>query len=99
MKTDRYTKAVLTVIALLLAVIACSQFVNPHMTAEAQGSFAGVQIGPNLSFFDTRTGEVWIYGQYPGVAGKQAPVESKLRITKLGQPLLDEYEAKRESRY
>ena len=42
MKPDRYTKAVLTVIALMLVVIACTPLINPNTTAEAQGSFAGV---------------------------------------------------------
>jgi hypothetical protein len=93
MKPDVYTKTVLTVIALMLIVIACNQYINPRMTAEAQGSLAGVQPFDRLSFFDTRTGELFIYGSYPGVAGKQAPLQSKLRLTKLGQPLLDEFEA------
>lgn len=95
MKSDIYTKAVLTVIAITLTVIACNQYVSPKTIVQAQGSqFAGVQAeGNGLSFFDTRTGEVWIYSQYPGVSGKQQPLQSKLRLTKLGQPLLDEYEA------
>ena len=94
MKPDLYTKIVLTVIALALVMIACNQYVHPAATAEAQGAFAGVQLGPGLTFFDTRSGEIWVYSQYPGVAGEQGPVHSKLRLTKLGQPLLDEFEAK-----
>jgi hypothetical protein len=39
MKTDLYTKAVLTVIALMLAVIALKPVISPEMTASAQGSF------------------------------------------------------------
>jgi hypothetical protein len=33
MKTDLYTEAALTVIAILLAVIGCTQYVNPRITA------------------------------------------------------------------
>jgi hypothetical protein len=44
MKPDTYTKAVLTVIALTLTVIACNQYIEPKATAQAQASpFAGVQ--------------------------------------------------------
>jgi hypothetical protein len=43
MKLDLYAKAVLTVIMLALAMIACNQYVHPTAIAEAQGAFAGVQ--------------------------------------------------------
>jgi hypothetical protein len=36
MKPDLYTKAVLTVIALMLTAIACDQYINPTATANAQ---------------------------------------------------------------
>jgi hypothetical protein len=83
MRIDLYTKAVLTIIAIMLSVIASNQLVSP-LVASAQGSFAGVQYTgfPN-SFFDSRTGEIWEYytaGEFQG----------KLRLTKLGQPLVKE---------
>lgn len=67
MKPDIYTKTVLAVIALLLAVIALRPF--PETIAQAQTSFAGVQFSPisgpagefKILAFDTRTGEVWLY--------------------------------------
>ena len=43
MRTDPYTKAALTVIAIMLAVIASNQLVSPRV-ASAQGGFAGVQV-------------------------------------------------------
>jgi hypothetical protein len=65
MKPDLYTKAVLTVIALLLLVIACNQDVNPGSKVRAEGAFAGVQyVGGyqgGYQFFDSRTGEIWWY--------------------------------------
>jgi hypothetical protein len=60
MKPDLYTKAVLTIIALALVLIACNQYVHPAITADAQGPFAGVQYS-NVVFFDSRTGDIWSY--------------------------------------
>jgi hypothetical protein len=61
MRIDLYTKAVLTVIALLLAAIVFKQYASPDAVALAQGPFAGVQFTGRgsgyRSFFDTRTGE------------------------------------------
>lgn len=57
MRTHTYTKAVLTIIMLLLAVIAFKPLVTPATTASAQGTFAGVQFsfeGANFTAFDTR---------------------------------------------
>ena len=52
MRPDLYTKALLTVIALLLLMIACNQYVSPATTASAQGPFAGLQYaGPNSISF------------------------------------------------
>ena len=83
MRIDLYTKAVLTVIALLLAAIVFKQYVSPDAVALAQGQFAGVQYGgfsgSNYSFFDTRTGEVSAYYN-------DGTVQLKHRVTKLGQP-------------
>ena len=80
MKPDLYTKAVLTVIAFMLVMIGCRQYVSPITTVKAEGQFAGVlYTGPSLySFFDTKTGEVWEHDN-DGI------VATHLRITKLGQ--------------
>jgi hypothetical protein len=63
MRIDWYTKGVLTVIAVLLAVIALRPYVSPGAVAHAQGSLAGVQIWygdvASPKFFDARTGDVW----------------------------------------
>jgi hypothetical protein len=60
MRIDLYTKAVLTIIAVMLAVIASNQLVSPRI-ASAQGGFAGVQWNGSDGFFDSRTGEIWVY--------------------------------------
>jgi hypothetical protein len=85
MCTDTYTKAVLTVIAVLLAVIAGKQYFTPETIANAQGPFAGVQYTSNayLSFFDPRTGEIWNYGG-DGQPSRNYP---PFKLTKQGQPL------------
>jgi hypothetical protein len=80
MKPDLYTKAVLTVIALLLLLIACNQYVHPATTANAQGPFAGVQYS-NLEFFDTRTGDLWVYEATP----KELVVKIHAKLSKLGE--------------
>jgi hypothetical protein len=66
MMPDIYTKAVLTVITIMLSVIACNQYVSPTVTAQAQGPFSGVQLisqgtGGDYLAFDSRTGDVWLY--------------------------------------
>jgi hypothetical protein len=87
-KPDLYTKTVLTVIALLLLLIACNQYVSPATTASAQGPLAGTQfaMGPlfYLTFTDPRTGEIWVYDSDGG------GLHSKYRMVKLGQPLVKE---------
>jgi hypothetical protein len=51
MKPDIYTKAFLTVIAIMLSVIACNPFLSPETAVSAQSAkFAGVQ------FTSTSTG-------------------------------------------
>ena len=86
MRIDLYTKSVLTVIAVLLAVIAFKQYVSPDAVAHAQGSFAGLQFtagdGGSINFFDSRTGEIWKYFNHIPTA--------KYRLTKLGQPMVKE---------
>ena len=81
MRLDLYTKTVLTIIALALVLIASSQYVHPAMAVEAQGSLAGIQFSGS-SFFDTRTGDVWIYD------GESGRVLRHFRIGKLGEPAL-----------
>jgi len=64
MRIDLYTKSILTVIALLLAVIVLKPFFQPP-PAMADGKYAAVQFsysGGNHAFFDTRSGDVWEYG-------------------------------------
>jgi len=54
MKPDLYTKAVLTVIAFLLVMIGCHQYVSPATTVKAEGPFANLQVageGPSELFF------------------------------------------------
>jgi len=93
MKPDLYTKAVLTVIALMLILIACNQYVSPAVTASAQAPFAGAQFSASDSgfrIFDTRTGEIWYYDTYNFQQGK---LTRKLRLTKLGQPPVLEFDS------
>jgi hypothetical protein len=65
MKADLYTKAVLTVIAFMLVMIGCHQYISPATTVKAEGAFASVQFAIDSAsgpvFFDTRTGQVWEY--------------------------------------
>ena len=89
MKLDLYTKAVLTVIALLLALIACKPLLSPETTASAQGALAGVQFTTFIAegsrtygFFDSRTGEVWFYD------GSDLMPLTQIRLTKLGDRLV-----------
>jgi hypothetical protein len=67
MKTDLYTKAVLTVIAFMLVMIGCHQYISPATAVKAEGPFAGIQFtGNSLQFtlFDPRTGDIWEYKSY-----------------------------------
>jgi hypothetical protein len=64
MRIDLYTKTILTLIALLLAVIVLKPIFQPQ-PAMAEGKYVGVQFsysGGNHAFFDTRSGDVWEYG-------------------------------------
>jgi len=64
MRIDLYTKTILTIIALLLAVIVLKPIFQPQ-PAMADGKYVGVQFsysGGNHAFFDTRSGDVWEYG-------------------------------------
>ena len=81
MRIDVYTKAVLTIIAVMLAVIAIQPFITPQTTARAQSAFASLEfIGD--AFFDTRTGDVWWYNTDSGA------VSDHFRMTRPGQPLI-----------
>ena len=64
MRIDLYTKTILTLIALLLLVFTLKPILQPQV-AMAQGNFAGVQFSysaGNHAFFDSRSGDVWEYG-------------------------------------
>ena len=66
MRTNLYTKTILTLIALLLAVIALKPITQPQAVM-AQGNFAGIQFsysGGNHAFFNANTGDVWEYGDH-----------------------------------
>jgi hypothetical protein len=83
MKPDLYTKAVLTVIAIMLTAIACNPYISPKSIVQAQSAFAGVQYSDSAgypSFFDPRTGDVWEYG----IWGDKAFVKSHFKIAKPG---------------
>jgi len=96
MKPDLYTKVALTVIALLLLLIACNQYVNPEAKVRAEGPFAGVQYASNLEWYDSRTGEIWSYKQAAGPSpyGQPYTLYRKDRLVKLGQPLVKEFYGK-----
>jgi hypothetical protein len=64
MRIDVYTKTIITIIALLLAVVALKPILQPQ-AALAEGGFAGIQFsysGGNHAFFNANTGDVWEYG-------------------------------------
>jgi hypothetical protein len=87
MTTDKYTKAVLTVIAAMLTALACSQYVSPAATAQAQGPFAGVQVSGNsgmFSTFDSRTGDMWIY--FTNVDGDGPLPRAHVKLSAPGAP-------------
>jgi hypothetical protein len=66
MRIDLYTKTILTIIALLLAVFTLKPILQPQV-ALAQGSYAGIQFsysGGNHAFFNANTGDVWEYGDH-----------------------------------
>ena len=64
MRIDFYTKTILTLIVLLLTVIVVKPILQPQATM-AEGKYAAIQFsysGGNHAFFDTRSGDVWEYG-------------------------------------
>ena len=62
MRVDLYTKAILTVIAMMLTVLAVRPFLQPA-SVSGQNSFSGVQFSRtpdgDFLFFDTRNGDLW----------------------------------------
>jgi hypothetical protein len=89
-KRDLYTKAVLTVIAFMLVIICCHQYVSPATTVKAEVPFAGVQFVANVNTdgfqaYDTRTGEFWFYGDSLDRKGF-LKLETADKISTLGQP-------------
>jgi len=64
MRIDFYTKTILTFIALFLAMLVLKPLFQPQPVMAA-GDYAGVQFsysGNSHAFFDTRSGDVWEYG-------------------------------------
>jgi hypothetical protein len=85
MKIDLYTKVILTVIALaLIGNLLKSVLTPPAVQARNGGKFEHLQssVGFAVSFFDTRTGELWSYYE----DGPQVKV-SGLKLIELGKPL------------
>lgn len=89
MKLDRYTKSLLTVIALLLALIAWKVSARPESTVQAAqmpGQFNGVQYASTVgtvSFFNPNTGVVYIYSADPG-SPKGGTLLAAWKFTQLG---------------
>jgi hypothetical protein len=86
MKLDLYTKSLLTVIALLLAVIAYNVSVRPVNAAQAAGQFAGVQYASTVgtvSFFNPNNGDVFIYSADPN-SPKGGTLLAAWKFTQLG---------------
>ena len=72
MRIDLYTKTILTLIVLLLAMIALKPIFQPQ-PAIAQGSLDGVQfcaIEGGLYAADMRTGDIWVYVTPSRIAAK-----------------------------
>lgn len=64
MRIDFFTKTILTLIALLLAVNVLKPILQPQ-AAMADGPYNSVQFsysGGSHAFFDTSSGDVWEYG-------------------------------------
>ena len=80
MKFDLYTKCILTVIAVLLMFNLSSPLID---TAQANNhdKFEHIKVFGPGEFFDTRTGDIWIYSLETG------SVDFYSRLVELGQPL------------
>ena len=94
MKTDLYTKAVLTVIAFMLVMIGCHQYVAPATAVKAdkvEGQFANLQFAiasDRYVFFDSRTGDVWEYFTSSSYLGAPGKLWKKANLAQPGQPLV-----------
>jgi hypothetical protein len=86
MKTDIYTKVVLTVIALALIGNLLKPVLTPStVQAAGEGKFDHVQIvqgAVGLFFFDSKTSDLWHYG---GIS-KETQI-LRFRLVELGQPI------------
>jgi hypothetical protein len=81
MRVDLYTKTVLTVIALLLAIVVLKPIMQPT-PAMAQGSLGGMQLAGSEGWFylfDAKSGDAWLYDG-------RGRVRSHLKFTQAGQP-------------
>jgi hypothetical protein len=80
MRIDRYTKMILTLIALLLATLAFKPIFQPQPLMAA-GGYTGIQFsysGGNHAFFDSRSGDVWEYGD-------KGNFRNHYKVTELGK--------------
>lgn len=86
MRIELYTKIILTLIALLLAVIAFKPLVEPT-PALAQQNLAAFQFtggGGDLWAIERNTGKVWVY-----IADRDSTDVRYLgKLTEVGKPLL-----------
>ena len=84
MKPDRYTKAILTVIALIL-IWSLIQVQTPATEAQLGGGtkFGHLQTFGLQGFFDARTGDIWLYDLSEGTGR----VAGHVRLEELGKPL------------
>jgi hypothetical protein len=83
MRIDLYTKTILTLIALLLAVIVLRPIIQPT-PALAQANMSVLQFsqsGGMFYFFDPRSGDVWEYNTLTSNGIKH------FKLEKLGLPL------------
>ena len=87
MKTDFYTKVVLTVIALaLVGNLLKPVLTPPTVQAAGEGKFGHLQVLAGLGglgFFDSKTGDLW---EYSGIPGGEMNIK-RSRLVELGQPL------------
>lgn len=83
MRSDFYTKIILTIIALALTGHLVLTLLSPGPSqAESEPRFAHVQVFTNLDgFFDAQTGDLWFYDFRVG------DFTTRYRVTKLGQDL------------
>jgi len=90
MKTDLYTKTVLTVIAVALMGIFLKPIVTPS-TVQAVGvrKFGHLQsVGAfGTTFFDTTTGGLWFHDIEKMEKGGNLPLFTQYQLVELGKPL------------